>query len=94
MKPVPSNVEKRADEPSGVGKAVAAAVAVTTVASTAAPEEAAAFGPIKMTLTDPEYASVVCPPKTQARGRERERERERGREGERERESQVLRVHV
>ena len=46
---------------------MAAAAVVTTVASTAAPEEAAAFGPIKMDLTDPEYASVVCPPKTQAR---------------------------
>lgn len=47
---------------------MAAAVAVTAVASTAAPEEAAAFGPIKMELTDPEYASMVCPPKTQVPG--------------------------
>ncbi|CAM9817736.1 unnamed protein product, partial [Scytosiphon promiscuus] len=52
----------------GVGKAVAAAVAATTLASVANPEEAVAFGPIKMELTEPEYASVVCPPKTQVPG--------------------------
>ncbi|CAN0517005.1 unnamed protein product, partial [Ectocarpus sp. 8 AP-2014] len=44
---------------------VAAAVGVTTLASASVPDEAAAFGPIKMELTEPEYAPVVCPPKTQ-----------------------------
>lgn len=48
----------------GVGKAVAAALAVTAAVSSA-PDEAAAIGPIKMLLTDPEYHSVACPPKTQ-----------------------------
>eukprot|EP00752_Nemacystus_decipiens_P012756 g11296.t1 len=62
------NSQSRREVIAGVGKAMAAAVAVTTVASTAAPERAAAFGPIKMDLTDPEYASVVCPPKTQVPG--------------------------
>ncbi|CAB1097739.1 unnamed protein product [Ectocarpus sp. CCAP 1310/34] len=52
----------------GVGKSVAAAVGVTTLASASVPDEAAAFGPIKMELTEPEYASVVCPPKTQVPG--------------------------
>lgn len=51
--------------PTGVGKSVAAAVGVTTLASASVPDEAAAFGPIKMELTEPEYAPVVCPPKTQ-----------------------------
>lgn len=44
---------------------MAAAVGVTTLASASVPDEAAAFGPIKMELTEPEYAPVVCPPKTQ-----------------------------
>lgn len=52
-----------------MGRAVAAAVGVTTLASASVPEEAAAFGPIKMELADPEYGSVVCPPKTQVRAR-------------------------
>ena len=47
-----------------MGKAVAAAVTVASVVSVD-PEEAAALGPVKMLLSEPEYHSVVCPPKTQ-----------------------------
>lgn len=31
------------------------------------PEEAEALGPVKIALVDPEYGSVVCPPKTQVK---------------------------
>lgn len=51
----------------GVGKAVVAAVTVASVVSVD-PEEAAALGPVKMLLSEPEYHSVVCPPKTQVPG--------------------------
>ncbi|CAM9815824.1 unnamed protein product [Ectocarpus fasciculatus] len=60
--------QSRRDVIAGVGKSVAAAVGVTTLVSASVPDEAAAFGPIKMELTEPEYASVVCPPKTQVPG--------------------------
>ncbi|CBN77632.1 conserved unknown protein [Ectocarpus siliculosus] len=60
--------QSRRDVIAGVGKSVAAVVGVTTLGSALVPDEAAAFGPIKMELTEPEYASVVCPPKTQVPG--------------------------
>ncbi|CAN0510559.1 unnamed protein product [Laminaria digitata] len=53
--------------PLGVGKAIAAAVTVASVVSVD-PEEAAALGPVKMLLSEPEYHAVLCPPKTQVPG--------------------------
>lgn len=48
----------------GVGKILAAAVTASAISSST-PQDAHAFGPIKMSLTDPEYKEVTCPPKTQ-----------------------------